>query len=155
MGFDFVPQGDLAPGAGAHPAAKKPAYAHAKVASIAPVTGGGLVDLQMTFAKSSWTLTDADEATADTLTRVLLEPANAKKIVEIGGHANSTGNAASNDDLSKKRADAVLAYLVANGVPAARLKTVGYGSREPLQGKDPAAPENQRVVLTVLGIQKP
>ena len=157
MGYDFMPQGDTAQGSVKHSTAPKPGDASGKVASTAPVpmAGRGLVDLQMTFAKSSWTLTDADKATADTLTRVLLEPANAKKLVEIGGHASSTGVAASNDDLSKKRADAVKDYLVANGVPAGRLKSVGYGSKQPLQGKSPTAPENQRVVLTVLGFQKP
>jgi OmpA-OmpF porin, OOP family len=155
MGYDFVPQGDLAPGAAKPAASAKPTDTHHKVASIAPMPPVGLVDLQMTFAKSSATMTDSDKATADTLTHVLLEPANATKIVGIGGHTSSSGSASFNQDLSQKRADAVRDYLVANGVPAKRLKTIGYGSSRPIPGTDPAAPENRRVVLTMLGMEKP
>ena len=169
MGYDFIPQGDTAPGgtkaapsstttpAGTTAPAAKPNPGHHKVASTGPAPGpvGGLVDLQMTFANASWTLTETDKATANTLTQVLMEPANATKVVEIGGHTNSTGSAARNDILSKKRAEAVKDFLVANGVPADRLKTVGYGAAQPLQGTDPAAPANRRVVLTMLGTKQP
>jgi outer membrane protein OmpA-like peptidoglycan-associated protein len=157
MGYDFVPQGDVTGGSAKHSGSMKAGDAHGKVASVAPMpTGGpGLVDLQMTFARSSSALTDADKATADTLTHVLLEPANATKIVGIGGHTSSSGTAAFNEELSKKRADAVKDYLVANGVPATRLKTIGYGATQPMQGSNPAAAENQRVVLTMLGMGKP
>ena len=162
MGYDFIPQGDAAPG-GAKPAANtttpaKPLSGHRKVASTgssSAMVDHGLVDLQMTFTNASWTMSDSDRATANTLTQVLMEPANAAKVVEIGGHTSNTGGEAFNNDLSKKRADAVKAYLIANGVPAERLKSVGYGSAQPLQGTDPAAPANRRVVLTMLGTKQP
>jgi outer membrane protein OmpA-like peptidoglycan-associated protein len=162
MGYDFIPQGDAAPG-GAKPAANtttpaKPLSGHRKVASTgssSAMVDHGLVDLQMTFTNASWTMSDSDRATANTLTQVLMEPANAAKVVEIGGHTSNTGGEAFNNDLSKKRADAVKAFLIANGVPAERLKSVGYGSAQPLQGTDPAAPANRRVVLTMLGTKQP
>jgi outer membrane protein OmpA-like peptidoglycan-associated protein len=161
MGYDFIPQGDAAPG-GAKPAntatPAKPLSGHRKVASTgssSAMVDHGLVDLQMTFTNASWTLSDSDRATANTLTQVLMEPANATKVVEIGGHTSNTGGEAFNNDLSKKRADAVKAFLIANGVPAERLKSVGYGSAQPLQGTDPAAPANRRVVLTMLGTKQP
>jgi len=159
MGYDFIPQGDTAPG-GAKPAqtsSTKPVLGHHRVASVGPMSSvqHGLVDLQMTFPNASSMLTEADKITANTLTQVLMEPANAGKVVEIGGHTNSVGGETYNQDLSQKRADAVKAYLVANGVPADRLKTVGYGSGQPAPGTDPAAPENRRVMLTMLGTKQP
>ena len=159
MGYDFIPQGDTAPGGAksSQTSSAKSVKSHHQVASVGPIgaTSRGLVDLQMTFSNASWTMSEADKVTANTLTQVLMEPANASKVVEIGGHTNSVGGEAYNQDLSQKRADAVKAFLVANGVPADRLKTVGYGSTEPSPGTDPAAPENRRVMLTMLGTKQP
>jgi outer membrane protein OmpA-like peptidoglycan-associated protein len=163
MGYDFIPQGDTAPGGAKQTqqqqqtSSAKAANVHHRVASVGPVPSmqRGLVDLQMTFPNASASLTDNDRATANTLTEVLMEPANANKLVEIGGHTNSVGGEAYNQDLSQKRAEAVKAYLVANGVPADRLKTVGYGSAQPLQGSNPAAGDNRRVMLTMLGTKQP
>jgi len=164
MGYDFIPQGDAAPGSAASPtkqATAKPANTtrhnttRVTMATAPATTGSGLVDLQMTFGNASWVMSEADKATANTLTQVLMEPANAEKLVEIGGHTNSVGNAAYNESLSQRRAEAVKQYLVANGVPADRLKAVGYGSSQPVQGSDPAAGENRRVVLTMLGTKQP
>jgi outer membrane protein OmpA-like peptidoglycan-associated protein len=158
MGYDFIPQGDTAPGgAQQSPSSTKAVSAHHRIATTEPGPSAqrGLVDLQMTFANASWTLSSSDKVTANTLTQVLMEPANASKVVEIGGHTNSVGGEAYNQDLSQKRAEAVRDYLVANGVPADRLKTVGYGSGQPVPGTDPAAPENRRVMLTMLGTKQP
>ena len=158
MGYDFIPQGDMAPGGAkqTQTSSAKSSTAHHRMASMGPSsTQRGLVDLQMTFPNASWSLTNEDKMTANTLTEVLMEPGNAAKLVEIGGHTNSVGGEAYNQDLSQKRAEAVKAYLVANGVPADRLKTVGYGSGQPVPGTDPAAPENRRVMLTMLGTKQP
>jgi len=160
MGYDFIPQGDMAPG-GAKPqtasSSSKPVTGHRRMAVTEPGPSAqrGLVDLQMTFPNASWTLTESDKKTANTLTQVLMEPENASKVVEIGGHTNSVGGEAYNQDLSQKRADAVKAYLVANGVPGDRLKTVGYGSTQPIPGTDPASGENRRVMLTLVGTKQP
>jgi OOP family OmpA-OmpF porin len=55
----------------------------------------------------------------------------------IEGHTDSTGNAARNLDLSKRRAEAVRTVLVAQfGVDAARLTTDGLGASKPIDSND-------------------
>ncbi|MES2638732.1 MAG: OmpA family protein [Myxococcota bacterium] len=52
--------------------------------------------------------------------------------VEIGGHTDNVGDDELNQRLSKGRADAVFEYLLAKGVPAVRMRTVGYGETRPV-----------------------
>jgi OOP family OmpA-OmpF porin len=52
--------------------------------------------------------------------------------VIIVGHTDPTGPKAMNDKLSKRRAQAVRAYLVSKGVAAKRIQTEGKGGSEPL-----------------------
>ena len=70
----------------------------------------------------------------------------------IEGHTDKKGTRAYNDELSKRRADAVKDYLLKEmGVSADRLETVGKGFSEPANSKNPYAPENRRVVVVNLG----
>ena len=74
----------------------------------------------------------------------------AKLLIE--GHTDRKGTRAYNDELSKRRADAVKDYLVKEmGVTADRLETVGKGFSEPANPKNPYAPENRRVVVVNIG----
>jgi outer membrane protein OmpA-like peptidoglycan-associated protein len=52
--------------------------------------------------------------------------------LRIAGHTDRLGEPGKNQVLSEQRAEAVQAYLVQAGVPAARLETVGYGDTRPL-----------------------
>jgi OOP family OmpA-OmpF porin len=55
----------------------------------------------------------------------------------IEGHTDSTGDAARNLDLSKRRAEAVKSVLVSQfSVDAARLTTVGLGATKPMDSND-------------------
>jgi outer membrane protein OmpA-like peptidoglycan-associated protein len=54
----------------------------------------------------------------------------------VSGHTDSSGNAASNKELSAKRAAVVVKELVAKGIPASEIESVGMGSEKPLVKPD-------------------
>ena len=56
--------------------------------------------------------------------------------VEISGHTDAKGSDAVNLDLSKRRAQAVVDYLVAAGIEAGHLTAVGYGKTRPIAPND-------------------
>jgi len=72
---------------------------------------------------------------------------------EIAGHTDSVGSNAYNDDLSQRRVDAVRLALVALGVDAERLTSVGYGETLPVATNETAAgrQENRRVDFVAQG----
>lgn len=70
--------------------------------------------------------------------------------IEISGHTDSTGSSASNETLSKQRADKVASEIVKAGVNAARLTTAGHGSARPVASNDTVAgkAQNRRIEFT-------
>jgi outer membrane protein OmpA-like peptidoglycan-associated protein len=52
--------------------------------------------------------------------------------LEIGGHTDNTGGAEANLSLARQRAQAVVDFLVRNGVPRERLFAQGYGDARPV-----------------------
>ncbi len=59
--------------------------------------------------------------------------------VQINGHTDNSGNAASNKALSLKRASAVVNYLTSKGIAASRLSAKGFGSERPIVSNDDEA----------------
>lgn len=57
----------------------------------------------------------------------------------VSGHTDSTGNAAANKELSAKRAAVVVRELVAKGIPAGEIESVGMGSERMLVKPDDTA----------------
>ncbi|MEZ4944969.1 MAG: OmpA family protein [Cyclobacteriaceae bacterium] len=56
--------------------------------------------------------------------------------VEISGHTDSDGSASYNKQLSLKRAQSVVSYLVEKGINRARLSEKGYGADHPIRPND-------------------
>ncbi|MEY4608344.1 MAG: hypothetical protein RL625_561 [Gemmatimonadota bacterium] len=75
--------------------------------------------------------------------------AKADLTVEVEGHTDDTGADAANLTLSQRRAQAVVARLVALGVPASRLTARGYGASRPIASNASAEGKqrNRRVEL--------
>ncbi|MBI3134880.1 MAG: OmpA family protein [Bacteroidetes bacterium] len=72
--------------------------------------------------------------------------------IELSGHTDNVGNADFNKSLSQKRADAVMAYLVSNGIDSARLVAKGYGMEKPVADNttEQGRAMNRRVEFTIL-----
>lgn len=103
------------------------------------------------FASGSATLT-ADNADLLAQAATALRAAPAGTRVEVGGHSDNSGDAAANETLSRARAEAVVAALVAQGVPADRLQARGYGASQPIadNATEEGRARNRRMTFTVL-----
>ena len=77
---------------------------------------------------------------------------NADLKFEVQGHTDNTGNAASNQTLSEKRAQAIVAKLVEMGIKADRLTAVGKGQNSPIadNSTDEGRAKNRRVEFVKL-----
>ncbi len=71
----------------------------------------------------------------------------------VEGHTDSVGGEAFNADLSRRRAEAVRAFLEANGVDKKRMDTVGRGESDPVDTNrtDEGRKHNRRVEIINLG----
>lgn len=100
------------------------------------------------FDTGSDKLRGESKPTLDQIGQMLQQHADLKLTIE--GHTDNTGNAASNQTLSEKRAAAVRAFLIANyHVDAARLASKGLGATKPAASNDTpeGRQQNRRVEL--------
>lgn len=72
--------------------------------------------------------------------------------VMIEGHTDATGDDASNQSLSERRAQAVVAWLTSNGINASRLQASGKGETVPVgdNATEAGRQQNRRVVIRKL-----
>ncbi len=77
---------------------------------------------------------------------------NPQTNISIVGHTDATGSDSYNQGLSERRAAAVKAYLVSNGVGSGRLTTVGKGESEPIGDNATAdgRSQNRRVEIAIV-----
>ncbi len=73
--------------------------------------------------------------------------------IEVAGHTDNQGPRELNLDLSRRRAEAVVAYLVGLNVSRERLRAIGYGPDQPVASNATPGGQgaNRRIVFTVRG----
>jgi len=102
------------------------------------------------FAFDKWALTPSAKEDLDGLATGL--SADKRFVISVEGFTDSIGNRTYNEALSRKRADAVVTYLVAkHDIPIYRIHMIGLGEEKPVdEGKDRAArAKNRRVEVKV------
>lgn len=74
--------------------------------------------------------------------------------IEIGGHTDDVGSDTYNQELSERRAKAVVDYLIESGIESAQLQAKGYGEAEPRvkNDSDTHRQQNRRVEFRVLAL---
>lgn len=74
-----------------------------------------------------------------------------ENVLTIKGYTDNTGSKELNQTLSAKRADAVKAHLIATGLPAEVISTVGMGPENPIadNAKEDGRKQNRRVEIEI------
>ena len=100
--------------------------------------------------------TDVDDSANDTLDRIAKALEDCEDMnMEIGGHTDSQGREAMNQQLSQARANSVLDALLARRVTGVKFTAKGYGEVEPIadneteEGRD----ANRRIAFKLIGAQ--
>lgn len=75
------------------------------------------------------TLTEASTIALDKLVELLKE--NPHVTIELSAHCDYKGSALYNKQLSKRRAESVVSYLISHGIASDRLTPMGYGKEHP------------------------
>ncbi|MCS7019588.1 MAG: OmpA family protein [Cytophagales bacterium] len=94
---------------------------------------------ELTFASNSSELNPAAKKSLEKLAKLLISKPNV--ILEIGAHTDDLGNDETNLQLSQRRAESVVAYLLDLGVPSKQMRPKGYGESQP---KVPNTSEHNR-----------
>lgn len=110
-----------------------------------------------------WFLREASKLTLDTLYNLMIE--NPTIIVELGSHTDTRATYQYNINLSQRRAESAVKYLIARGIPKERLVAKGYGETQVMEdcsgykdcptegeGDCPCHQNNRRTEFKVIGV---
>ena len=119
------------------------------------VEGSKLILRNIYFDFDKATLKDESLLEINKLYNLLVE--NSRAIVEISGHTDNIGTKEYNNQLSYRRAKAVVDVLTRKGIDPVRIKAAGYGEDRPIASNDDEKDGrelNRRVEFKVLGFIK-
>lgn len=117
------------------PTAAAAAVAPAPAPTVDPACAEAL-PAKALFASNGTDLTADDRAALDQIARCLGD-----RHLEVGGHADSSGPAGTNERLGEERARTVADYLVSRGVERSRIEAHGYAATRPVA--DNSTPEGR------------
>lgn len=154
LGFDLGAAANrAAPPANPAPAARpQNSVASLGRPNASPATAPGAtllppsLDLLLTFDTDSTNFTDQGAANAKAFAEALKRPELKQARFEIEGHTDASGSREYNLTLSQKRAEAVKAFLVSQGVEPDRLTAVGFAFDHLALPDQPLSRANRRVV---------
>jgi len=117
------------------------------------------VNSDLLFPSGGWQISDAGKAVIAKMA-TMLAPNQQDKLV-VNGYTDSAPVGAalqkqgitSNQVLSEKRADAVMQYLISQGVKPELVSARGFGEADPIADNDTAQgrAQNRRVEITIAG----
>ena len=104
-------------------------YSYQQNFSLAPISKP--VKMSNVFYEfGKWNLTKESENGLNELVQLLED--NPNITIELSAHTDMVGNDAANKQLSLRRAQSVVDYLIQHGIDSERLTPVGYGEEKPV-----------------------
>ncbi len=118
---------------------------------LTPLKVGTTVNLKsVLFEQSTANLLEDSYIELDQVSNMLTENPNIE--IELSGHTDNRGSAKLNLELSKKRVDAVMYYLISKGTDPTRIKGKGFGGTKPIASNrgENTRKLNRRVEFTII-----
>lgn len=97
--------------------------------NLEPIPDKPIILPDIIYDFDKWDLKPQYQDSLQGLIRTLDE--NQRLVIELSSHTDSRGGLEYNDQLSQKRAESVVNYLIDRGIDPERLKAKGYGKRVP------------------------
>jgi peptidoglycan-associated lipoprotein len=121
-------------------------------AKVAVLENGMRFAFPVNFGYDDATVRDEDRMALERFAQVAQRHYNGA-MVTVEGFADPAGSARYNEALSLRRAEAVRDFLAAQGLPADRVRPVGYGETRLVvpgaERSEPGAEKNRRVVFVI------